>query len=228
MILRSFADRQTAFAQEQSTLTSKINCDLIAHIGRRDFKDRAYGTSFGDNESVLSYDTSRDTNDEVASLAETIMAGTKIQGIRFDSDPSLVTGTITIAHETVPRFVPVRIKYDTGSDANFIPSILLQEHGLAELVEGVSSDDGGPEWIFLGLNQQEYAVKQSITLYWCSSTMRKTRKSVFHVIDDMGYDLLLGNPFIIENDVFRTTTRSALPITFVRKHRDAGKSRHMS
>lgn len=191
--------------------------------GRGARKEGGHGVDLADNSSLLSHDTSGG-----ASLAETIIAGSKIQGVRFDSDPSLVTGTITITHEDIPRFVPVCIKYDTGSDANFIPSTLLQDHGLLELIESLASDVEQSECVFFGLNQQEYPVKQVVTLHWSPSNSRKTRKSVFHIVDDMGYDLLLGNPFICENDVFGKPARSALPISFARKHHNAGKLRQTS
>lgn len=54
--------------------------------------------------------------------------------------------------------------------------------------------------------------------------MHKVRKTLFHVVDEVGYDLLLGDDFIMENKVFNTP-RSALPLRRAHKHRDACKTK---
>jgi hypothetical protein len=152
-------------------------------------------------------------------LAEEVVARSVTRGIHFDPDPSLVLGTIVVTHEDKPRFVPIRAKYDTGSDVNFIPFTLVERNGLSEFLVKLK-DNTLEDNVFLGLNNQEYVIHHTITLQWSAATMHNVRTTHFHVADDLPYDMVLGNPFIQENRVFNPQ-RVALPLR--RKHRDSGK-----
>ncbi|CAN9232778.1 unnamed protein product [Alternaria alternata] len=147
---------------------------------------------------------------EVMTLAEEVVAKSVARGVHFDPDPSLVLGTVVIVHETQPRFVPVRAKYDTGSDANFVPYELVRKNGLSDFLkklETTSPEDN----VFLGLNNQEYIIDHTIELQWSAATMRHVRTTQFHVAEGLPYDVVLGNPFIQENQVFHPE-RVALPL----------------
>jgi hypothetical protein len=52
--------------------------------------------------------------------------------------------------------------------------------------------DGPGSDVFVGLNQQEYIVSNTITLKWCEVTMHRMLETVFHVADALPYDVLLG------------------------------------
>jgi len=147
---------------------------------------------------------------EVMTLAEEVVAKSVARGVHFDPDPSLVLETVVIVHETQPRFVPVRAKYDTGSDANFVPYELVRKNGLSDFLkklETTSPEDN----VFLGLNNQEYIIDHTIELQWSAATMRHVRTTQFHVAEGLPYDVVLGNPFIQENQVFHPE-RVALPL----------------
>ncbi|CAN9266421.1 unnamed protein product [Alternaria alternata] len=147
---------------------------------------------------------------EVMTLAEEVVAKSVARGVHFDPDPSLVLGTVVIVHETQPRFIPVRAKYDTGSDANFVPYELVRKNGLSDFLkklETTSPEDN----VFLGLNNQEYIIDHTIELQWSAATMRHVRTTQFHVAEGLPYDVVLGNPFIQENQVFHPE-RVALPL----------------
>lgn len=105
--------------------------------GRSVASESYTSTRFGGNPTV-----------EVASIADPIVPSLMARGVRMDSNPSLVMGTIAVYDEDVPRprFVPVRVKYDTGSDANFLPITLLEQHNLMRLRETVPED---PRRLFL-------------------------------------------------------------------------------
>ncbi|KAF1955573.1 hypothetical protein CC80DRAFT_505450 [Byssothecium circinans] len=153
--------------------------------------------------------TGRESVADVVTLAEKAVTQTIAKGIAFDSNPSLTFGSIALTHKAQPRYVPVRAKYDTGSDVNLVPAQLIVSNDLSSLlVEG--------EDTFIDLNNQEYHTHHTITLKWCAVNMHKMRTTTFHVTDDLPFDMVLGDPFIQENAVF-DPQRVALPLR--RKHR---------
>ncbi|KAI6865907.1 hypothetical protein KC323_g4166 [Hortaea werneckii] len=86
------------------------------------------------------------------------------------ASPSLVMGTIAVAHESKPRYVPVKAKYDTGADVNFMPIAFLEKHGLSSMQEELVEETPGDN-VFIGLNNEEYIVLSTVTLHWCASNM---------------------------------------------------------
>lgn len=148
-----------------------------------------------------------DVRDFVA-IADKIMDRSARCGMQFDSDPSMAVGTIAVTHEKVPRFVPVRAKYDTGSDINFIAAGFLLKHNLSSRLQKLPMSD-----CFDGLNGHQYHVSDTITLNWCASTMDTVRETQFHVVEEVPFDIILGNPFIMANRVFKPT-KVALPCKF--------------
>lgn len=157
---------------------------------------------------------------DVVTSANEVVAQSVTRGIHFETDPSLILGTIAVTHESKPRFVHVRAKYDTSSDVNFIPFALVEKNGLSAFLVDLE-DDGSESNVFIGLNNQKYLIHHTITLKWCAATMHNVRTTQFHVADHLPYDMLLGNPFIQENRVF-DPQRVALPIR--RKHLNIGKN----
>ncbi|CAD0089286.1 unnamed protein product [Aureobasidium mustum] len=145
---------------------------------------------------------------DVVAIADNIIALKDRRGMQFDSDPSMIMGTIAVTHEDKPRFVPVQAKYDTGSEANFIAAGFLEKHNLSALLQKLPKDD-----CFRGLNKCDYPVSHTITLDWCAMTMNKVRKTQFHVVEEVPFDIIIGNPFIMDNRVFQST-RVALPCRF--------------
>jgi hypothetical protein len=164
------------------------------------------------------------TNVDVVTIAEEMVTRSLARGVHFDPDPSLILGTIAVTHELKPRFVPVRVKYDTGSDVNFVPLALIEKNGLSEFMVKLEGDDSDDN-VFLGLNNQEYVIHHTITLKWSAATMHNVRTTHFHVAEDLPYDMVLGNPFVQDNRVFHPQ-RVALPLRH--KYRDSGKYWHVS
>jgi len=154
----------------------------------------------------------RESVADVVTLAEKVVTQTMANGISFDSNPSLTFGTIALTHQAQPRYVPVRAKYDTGSDVNLVPAELIVSNDLSSLL--VEEED-----TFIGLNNQEYHTCHTITLKWCAVNMHRMRTTKFHVTDDLPFDMVLGDSFIQENAVF-DPQRVALPLR--RKHRGSG------
>jgi hypothetical protein len=168
---------------------------------------------------------------DVMNMANGMVARRLARSIHSDPDSSIVLATIVVTHEAKPRFVPARAKYDTGSDANFVPHALVKESGLLEfmvkLEAGTSEENteaGVPKRnVSIGLDNQEHIIHHTITLQWSAATMWKARTTQFHVAEDLPYDMVLGNPFIQENGVF-DSQRVALPVR--RKYPCAGKFLH--
>jgi hypothetical protein len=125
---------------------------------------------------------------------------------------TITLGTIVVTHEEKPRFVPVRAKYDTGSDVNLVPIALVEKNGLSDFLVKLD-EDGSEDNVFLGINNQEYVIHHTITLKWSAATMHNIRTTYFHVAEDLPYDMVLGNPFVQDNQIFHP-------------HRGSGKSRH--
>ncbi|KAF2725247.1 hypothetical protein K431DRAFT_290929 [Polychaeton citri CBS 116435] len=177
-------------------------------------KSRLWNRNPGDLESMASgagsFTTDRESLADIVTLADEVVTKSMARGTNFDNNPSMVLGTITVTHESKPRFVPVRAKYDTGADANFIPSAFVKAHGLSSLLEELL-EDGSHSNLFIGLNNEEFYIQHTITLQWCASTMHRVRTTKFHVADDLPYDMLLGDPFIQENRIF-DPQRVALPL----------------
>lgn len=162
--------------------------------------------------TVRQESTRQESVADVVTLAEKVVTQTIAKGISFDSNPSLTFGTIALTHKAQPRYVPVRAKYDTGSDVNLVPAELIVSNDLSSLL--VEEED-----TFIGLNNQEYHTCHTITLKWCTVNMHKMRTTKFHVTGDSPFDMVLGDPFIQENAVF-DPQRVALPLR--RKHRGSG------
>lgn len=68
-------------------------------------------------------------------------------------DRSIVDSTITVIHESKPRYISARAKYDTGSDANFTSSAFVANDGLSALQRTLKVPK-----VFVGLNEQEYLI----------------------------------------------------------------------
>jgi hypothetical protein len=124
----------------------------------------------------------------------------------------MVHAVVYLTHETTPNFIPVRAKYDTGCDVNFIPKRFVEEHGLTRFMTLLGGEDAKIEGqVFVGLNNQEYVIYHDITLQWCATNMHQVRTTKFHVADNLPYEMVLGDPFILENRVFHPKP-SALPL----------------
>ena len=83
---------------------------------------------------------------------------------------------IFITDEEKGRVIPVRAKYDTGSDANFIPCALVERARFSSVLIPLEDDSAN---VFVGLNNQEYRATYTVTLDWCASTMHKTQPTEF-------------------------------------------------
>lgn len=182
--------------------------------------------SGGKTASIISgfttFTMGREKQKDTVNLAAELVAHSVAQGVNFDTNPSNVLGTITLTHEDAPRFVPVRIKYDTAADANFIPRAFIEANDLSPLLERIQDDpdgDGPDAIVFTGLNDQEYKIEDTINLSWCASNMHRMRTTKFHVAESLPFDIILGDAFILENQPFHPQ-RTALPLR--RKHRDEG------
>jgi hypothetical protein len=119
---------------------------------------------------------------------------------------------VYLTHETPPNSIAVRAKYDTGCDVNLIPKRFVEEHGLTEFMTLLGGEDARFEGqVFIGLNNQEHVIYHEITLRWCADNMHQVRTTKFHVADSLPYEMVLGDPFILENRVFHPKP-SALPL----------------
>lgn len=152
---------------------------------------------------------------DIATLADKAASRAMAKGVLAGGDPSLTIGTIVLTHMEKPSYVPVRAKYDTGADANFVSYQFTEQHGLSELLNDLGQE-GSEEVIFDGLDEHEYRIRHTITLHWCAAAMHRMRTTLFHVASQLPYDILLGNDFIQENSVL-SFSRPALPLRMKKK-----------
>lgn len=132
----------------------------------------------------------------------------------LDEDLSMLDAVIAKTHQEPygSSWFPVRGKYDTGSDANFITKTLITAQGLESQLEALSKTDIGSRG-FTGLNQQTCLPTHKLELSWCARNAFKYSLTEFYVVDDAPYDIVIGNPYIQEAKVFqRSDKRVALPI----------------
>lgn len=135
------------------------------------------------------------------SIVDMTNAATVQPGQVVENDSTMILGTITVVHEAAPRYVPFRAKYDSGSEENFVSLAFVQEHGLTSLLQEVP-DGEQDHFTFIVLNDVEVQARHTLTLHLCPSNMRRMRKTLFHVVDEVPYDLLIGEPFITANNVW--------------------------
>lgn len=218
MMLRKLTRRQTDM---ETGIYSTLEEILYNSGGSQ--RARAPEEPWQDRQSILTQTSTATTKTQmtadVSTLADEIATRAVARGVHFGTDPSLTVGTIAVTHTNPPRYIPVRVKYDTGSDVNIISKEFAMEHDLGDLLNEIEGG-GSQEDILLGLDDHEYRVRFTITLSWCAATMHKMRKTKFHVTDQLPYDLLLGNDFIQENSVLYVP-RPALPLRLKRKTKGA-------
>ncbi|KAJ8106800.1 hypothetical protein OPT61_g9303 [Boeremia exigua] len=164
---------------------------------------------------------------DVVSLADEVATRAFRNGTYFGKDLSIETGTVVIlpkhSSEDRPSYVPILAKYDTGADGNFISINFVRHHDLVDRLVEIQ-EDGSVETVFYGLDGHEYRITHTVTLHWCSATMNKIRHTLFHVAEEVPYDLLLGNDFIMENRVLNPQ-RVGLPLRSKRKTQGPAPSR---
>jgi hypothetical protein len=107
---------------------------------------------------------------------------------------------VFLTHKTTPNSIAIRAKYDTGCDVNFIPKSFVEDHGLTKFMTLLGGEDARSEGqVLVGLNNQEHVIYHDTTLRWCADNMHQVRTTKFHVADSLPYEMVLGDPFILEN-----------------------------
>lgn len=148
------------------------------------------------------------------SKRESVIASHSPESRELDQDLSMLDAVIAKTHQepSGSSWFPVRGKYDTGSDANFITKTLITAQGLESQLEALSTTDIGSRG-FTGLNQQTCLPTHKLRLSWCARNAFKYSLTDFYVVEDAPYDIVIGNPYIQEAKVFqRSEKRVALPI----------------
>ncbi|KAI6822486.1 hypothetical protein KC340_g12273 [Hortaea werneckii] len=199
-----------------STLRSHLLDDLLGRE-RAKFSGADPTAHESQHSDIRSFTVNPQAEADSATIKREFLLKDIAKDLLSNASPSLVMGTIAVTHESKPRYVPVRAKYDTGADVNFMPITFLEKHGLSSMQEELAEETPGDN-VFIGLNNEEYPVRSTVTLHWCASNMHRMRTTKFHVANDMPFDMLLGDPFIQENKTF-DPQRVALPLR--RKHRSS-------
>ncbi|RDL37958.1 uncharacterized protein BP5553_05391 [Venustampulla echinocandica] len=87
------------------------------------------------------------------------------------------------------RYIPVRAKMDTGCDDNLISHELLTDNGVVETM--LVPNDENKE--FMSVQGFRFSPEYQIELTWYQDREMKARQSVFHVVKDAPFDILLGS-----------------------------------
>ena len=134
--------------------------------------------------------------------------------------------TIFEADLVRPGKPPTRVsgKFDTGAAGNFVSMECITKAGL----QGRMQPCGPEREEFVGVEHQHVVPKYRITLSWSYGKRRTTYNTEFYVLDKAPYDILLGAPFILQNDVFRPTeyagVKPVLPLLPLRRLLGNGQS----
>ncbi|OCK73574.1 hypothetical protein K432DRAFT_410579 [Lepidopterella palustris CBS 459.81] len=113
------------------------------------------------------------------------------------TDHSLFNATIVLLSNEHPQYVSARGKFDTGADINLISRNLVEKRGLLDLVENLEKG-----LTIRGIEDAQFTAKAKITLTWYLNKSSYSRMTEFFLTEDDSFDILLGNDFINENNLF--------------------------
>ena len=88
---------------------------------------------------------------------------------------------------------PVRGKYDTGADGDFVALEVLERAKLAEFIKPLDHPA-----VVTALNQK-LELRSKITLTWVLNHDTESEERDFYVAPDADFDILLGNPYLKEH-----------------------------
>jgi hypothetical protein len=91
----------------------------------------------------------------------------------------------------VPQFVPVRSKYDTGSDENFVSAEILNKNGIDPTIITTILEENRKKRELHMLNNLTYIPKQEVRLSWHKHNDMKQREDVFIIVEDAPFDVLI-------------------------------------
>ncbi|RBR14437.1 uncharacterized protein FIESC28_07673 [Fusarium coffeatum] len=91
----------------------------------------------------------------------------------------------------VPRFVPVRSKYDTGSDENFVNAEILKKNQIdPTLITAIPGKHQKKRELTM-LGSLTFIPKQEVRLSWHKHNDMKQREDVFIIVEDAPFDVLI-------------------------------------
>lgn len=114
---------------------------------------------------------------------------------------------------------PARGLFDTGSDENFLSMRFLNINGLGD----VSLTNLDRERTIDSLQGMTTTVRYKAKVHWYMEDSAKEHVTEFLVVEDDRFDLLVGNDFIEQNDIFKRKGQSS-PVFLVTLA--AQKSKH--
>ncbi|CAG7555219.1 unnamed protein product [Fusarium equiseti] len=91
----------------------------------------------------------------------------------------------------IPQFVPVRSKYDSGSDENFVSAEILNKNGIdPELITTIPEENRKKRELHM-LNNFTFIPKQEVRLSWHKHNDMKQREHVFIIVENAPFDVLI-------------------------------------
>ncbi|RFN44796.1 hypothetical protein FIE12Z_10990 [Fusarium flagelliforme] len=91
----------------------------------------------------------------------------------------------------VPQFVPVRSKYDTGSDENFVSAEILNKNGIDPTLITTIPEENRKKRELHMLNNFTFIPKQEVRLSWHKHNDMRQREDVFIIVEDAPFDVLI-------------------------------------
>ena len=132
------------------------------------------------------------------------------------TDPSLFNASIAFVADSQPTWLPIRGKFDTGSDISLVRKEILERAGIEGLTVRIAPVSFGS-----GIAPAvDHTATEEIDLTWQPNNSSMSFRTPFYVVEEGAFDLLVDNNFIREHDALRNN-RSMLFLK--NKRRDSGR-----
>ncbi|KAI1070476.1 hypothetical protein LB507_006733, partial [Fusarium sp. FIESC RH6] len=91
----------------------------------------------------------------------------------------------------IPKFVPVRSKYDSGSDENFVSAEILNKSGIDQTLITTIPQENQKERELHMFENFTFIPKQEVRLSWHKHNDMKQREDLFIVVEEAPFDVLI-------------------------------------
>lgn len=95
------------------------------------------------------------------------------------------------------RHCPARGKFDTGSDINLISRHFLEREDISAEERELDQKQS-----YESIEGIHHEAKSKVKVHWFLNNTPYTQVTEFFPVNDNSFDLLLGNPFIREKQIF--------------------------
>lgn len=133
-----------------------------------------------------------------AYLEEKLQPKEDFRAWQVDSaNPFAFTATILPPHEHDEQPALARGRLDSGCEDNWLSADIVQRVRMSHFVEEL-------EWTptYTGFNGAEFQASGKIEVTWYAANAGMSRKTMFFVLEEGPFDMILGHKFIVAESIF--------------------------